>query len=159
MPLNYMETGSLLLSKVSVNRLYFFNRLRTVANQSFATVLFSCWVTYYPTSCWARHAPADHPNSPLHPTAVSVKFCKKQHLLDTRTARCRSNALCLLRMEFFLGQTLLQKYDQRGEAYQQSAGGQEQQLHTVHRNSQYIDPGIAKGSHNAGAGKHTQKHG
>ena len=28
MPLNYMETGSLLLSKVSVNRLYFFDRLR-----------------------------------------------------------------------------------------------------------------------------------
>ena len=27
MPLNYMETGSLLLSKVSVNRLYFFARL------------------------------------------------------------------------------------------------------------------------------------
>ena len=27
MPLNYMETGSLLLSKVSVNRLYFFDRL------------------------------------------------------------------------------------------------------------------------------------
>ena len=28
MPLNYMETGSLLLSKVSVNRLYFFERLK-----------------------------------------------------------------------------------------------------------------------------------
>ena len=28
MPLNYMETGSLLLSKVSVNRLYFFDRLK-----------------------------------------------------------------------------------------------------------------------------------
>ena len=38
MPLNYMETGSLLLSMVSVNRLYFFDRLRSaccVCNRHF----------------------------------------------------------------------------------------------------------------------------
>ena len=43
MPLNYMETGSLLLSKVSVNRLYFFDRLESRAAE--AARLFGIFLT------------------------------------------------------------------------------------------------------------------
>ena len=47
MPLNYMETGSLLLSKVSVNRLYFFDRLKQGRVKTLPYGM-ECEITNYP---------------------------------------------------------------------------------------------------------------